>query len=104
MINDSDGATFHCGWLFDGTYFVVIKVFSLSCVDRRNGRRVVFLFHGIICSSADYVMNDPDQALGECLPWFTYMHTYTYIPHSASNLPPFFFLLSNPPPNFFLNP
>ncbi|MPC36351.1 Lipase member K [Portunus trituberculatus] len=30
----------------------------------RNGRRVVFLFHGIVCSSADYVMNDPDQALG----------------------------------------
>ncbi|XP_050719392.1 lipase lipl-4-like [Eriocheir sinensis] len=30
----------------------------------RNGRRVVFLFHGITCSSADYVMNDPNQALG----------------------------------------
>ncbi|KAK7086819.1 hypothetical protein SK128_012796 [Halocaridina rubra] len=27
-------------------------------------QRVVFLQHGVLCSSADFVMNDPDQALG----------------------------------------
>lgn len=29
-----------------------------------GGRRVVFIQHCLLCSSADYVMNDPDQALG----------------------------------------
>ncbi|XP_045609070.1 lipase 3 [Procambarus clarkii] len=29
-----------------------------------GGRPVVFLLHGILLSSADFVMNDPDQALG----------------------------------------
>ncbi|XP_053638130.2 lipase 3 isoform X1 [Cherax quadricarinatus] len=29
-----------------------------------GGRRVVFIHHGFLSSSADFVMNDPDQALG----------------------------------------
>lgn len=52
----------------DGCFLFLRSLFLW--VDRRNGKRVVFLFHGITCSSADYVMNDPDQALGECLATF----------------------------------
>lgn len=35
-----------------------------------GGRRVVFIQHCLLCSSADYVMNDPDQALGEAAGWY----------------------------------
>lgn len=31
-------------------------------------KKVVLLVHGMMASSADYVENDPDQALGKCAP------------------------------------
>ena len=32
-------------------------------------RPVALLQHCFLCSSADYVMNTPDEALGECMQW-----------------------------------
>lgn len=35
--------------------------------DTGGRQRVVFIQHCLLCSSADFVMNDPDQALGKAV-------------------------------------
>ncbi|KAG7173667.1 Gastric triacylglycerol lipase-like 2 [Homarus americanus] len=48
----------------DGTGSTTSSSTSRNSTRDSKGRRVVFILHGFLSSSADFVMNDPDEALG----------------------------------------